>query len=869
MRTILTQVIPKLKKASPVFSATSEGVAKLESLLGKLLELHVTLTKLSESLQDLERPSRESQSLQHTIAKLPNLLDYSIIDLQAHAQAVDLLESLLQAVPGGEDKPTMEGQLKALNGTLSLALNKKDPDTPFSILVNNIFSTFRIAEANTKGKTLTMVLPPNALSMKPVTFSINGADDLAARVPLVHPDQCQMEMRIADAAYFADDFATATAHYTSLRERLSFVPLLQKDAREVSSGKTPTSLLSAFQKLERVDRLSHWTLDSLASLYTQVCGRLEQLSMQRDLFGLSPDWAPRLSTQYYLDYAQQQLQRLRILEGSYWKYFESYQDQMEIGVVLKEVLAANVYRRKEARDTLAAVLRLMRDKETAIETAAKDIEAKRVKLVEDLSKVQDALKRLQVPSAASFLSAISACVVTGLALASNPVGWVAGIGLAAVALSPQGLSLIDEATNSIDDSHGQKVNKNFVIKKINKCGDDLKSLLGHPAYSMQADGTKTVNSEDSAKIAVTEEQLRSFLQQFQDTIGPKQQHLRKSLDDSLKAFTKATNGRNQDILAYSNAVIQAYELMKQQALFEKQAGDISFQLMKESIGLPSIVAYYQRFREVSRISILSSIKHSALALRFWGLGDAVKFTVGLMSPLDELEAHIDVLLKEHGTVLANIGSFPQSSWPASTEKLGILYKLSKAELDALKLGPTDSFGQSPAKPPFRMYTVAINSLTRPATSRSSLHESPFAGLANVRISQVRVWLPGLQVSQLEPGLEAKSTLIIDIKQEGAESFASPHNKLLNFRHSPVYMSFQYDWKAVKAVKDIHTNHVTASHSLPSDWLGSNINARVQSPIGPFATWVITIRERDNGPLDLSNVKAAYIEFHGSGIAFSR
>ena len=685
-----------------------------------------------------------------------------------------------------------------------------------------------------------------------------------------------MEMRRADAAFFAEDIDTATIAYGNLRERLAFVPHLMSNQLQVKQGHSKAEpLLLAFVQLEAVDRLSHWTFDSLSTLFAQVNSRLEQLSMGYDLFGLTRDWVPRLSVQFYTDRAEQQIKRLKNFEQSYWEYFDEYQNQMEGGRVLKEGLAANVYRRKEARDTLDALFRSMREKEDAIQASATDIQTKREELEKAIDQAKGILQKLQMPSAASVLTALGSCVITGIALASNPVGWIAGIGLAAAALTPQGFALWDEASNSIEDAHGQKVNKSLLLNRLTTCKDDLHSLLNQPAYSMQADGVKTLDEGQASKILVTAEQLESFLKQFEGAIGGKDSKVgdtavSRRLSKAVREFTKATNARNQDILAYNNAVLQSYEKIKQQALLESQAGDISSQLIKENIGLPSIVAYYQRFRDLSRVSILNTIKHGALALRFWGLIEPVKFNVTLLSNVDELEAHVDILVTEHSTILSSLGSLAQSSWPSSDspDSTGILYRLQDSQLEALKLGFNDPWAttKQSSEPIPQVHSVLVDTLASPATPHSSIDDTPFAGMANVRLSQVRVWIPGLR-SRVSPSL--RLSLLIEIKHEGMESLVNSKGVVSQFRHSAIYLSFQYNSTAVQTVADIRNRNVSSTHTLGSDWIGTNSNARTQAPIGPFANWVITIREKDNGPLDWTDVKEAFMEFHGSGFPFQR
>lgn len=79
---------------------------------------------------------------------------------------------------------------------------------------------------------------------------------------------------------------------------------------------------------------------------------------------------------------------------------------------------------------------------------------------------------------------------------------------------------------------------------------------------------------------------------------------------------------------------------------------------------------------------LNMIK-SCLALHFWIQRRYV------VAP-GQTYSYVDVLLNDHDAVQVGIGSIPQSSWPGSTERLGILHKLANVELDALKLGPTGS-----------------------------------------------------------------------------------------------------------------------------------------------------------------------------------
>ena len=871
---------------------------QLDKLVTELNELHVHLTQSASILRQLQMPPAFKDSVRGWQDVVKDLItgwpDYSIMNPEDRKSVKELYEVLLLRQPF-ETSSSEAGDQNAFGNTVIRMLNSltssvqekliaikasKDRGLPTPLLehITGVWESFHSIDENYQSELKGNIFfsarhrdllrqvkakanPKGALTLRPVTYHPEGVDDLGVPIPLVHPNQCEMEMRLADASYFAEERDTAAKCYANLRERLCFVPALLRNFHESQSkGASRSPLLQGFLDLQDRDKLSFWTFDTLSYVYNQVCSKLYLLSMKtsrRDLFDFSENLAPRLSAQFYINYATQQTERLRVFENSYWLYFEDYQKQMEAGFVLRGTMAANVYRRKETVEGLSHLIRTMKDKEQCIENAATGIEKQRLKLVEDLSKVEGALKKLHAPSAASVFTALSSCVIAGIAIASGPVGWVAGAALVAAVVGPQAVSLWDEASNTVEDGAGQRVNKKYLINRLDRCEDSLQSLMNRPAYNMEADGTKLIGEEDSAKIAVTKEQLEQFLQQFHDAVGS------DALSKSLKAFIAATNARNQDILAYNHAVAQCYTQLKQQTLLEAQASEISSQLIKENTGLPSIVAYYQRVRLLSRMSILRTIKLSALALRYSRLIEPIKFSTTLLSNIDELDAHIDVLMKAHEATSSNLGTLAQTSWPALPDKIGILWPLTQEEVAALKIGVLDPRIDQGKQGGSKVYSVCIESLAKSATSTSTINDTPFAGLANVRVSQVRVWVPNLQLK----GAARRDRVSVEIKQEGSETVTSPDNVISQFQHDPVYLTFQYRWDQIKQAVDIHSSHVTSTHILASDWEDANTNTRIQAPIGPFANWVITLRDRDNGQLDLSAVKKVFLEFHGSGFPF--
>ena len=847
------------------------------------MKLFIALAKSQQLLDTISFPSHlrtsASKALGTTRAIL-TLRDFSDLYLECLKPANNMLDALLQYVDGSKsnDKSLRAGldsfSASITTGQLQNVRTKQSRTTLLGISVEKVFKMFFDRLSSCEDEISSMwpyqgehtslanlvaeqVTPSELCSCLPVSYTAEGKENMIMDIPLVHPDQCQMVLRQADAAFFANDFSHASAAYQGLLERLVFVPLLLEERQHLASGAQmePTSLYKAFETLEKVDRLSFWTMESLAYLYTQVCGRMDQLRNGTDLFGLTKEWAPRLSFQFYSEYAGSQIENLRGFEGSYWAFFDTYQAQMRAGSILREAISTNVYRRNLVEEDIERALQAMRTKETAIETAAGEIKEKKEALMAELERVQGLIDRWHCPSVGTILTGITSAVVIGAFLASNPVGWVVG-GMALVAGGSQIWAMCDEAASTIEDTHGQRVNKKYLVNQLNTCGEEFQSLLDK-AYAMQGDGTHRLDDDDTKKIAVTESQIKSFLKQFKDSIPEAN---RASLSKLLDEFVKTTSTRNHDILAYNNAVITVYSQLQHKALYEKQSSELGSELIRENIGLPSVIAYYQRLRQDSRLSILRTVKQSALALRFWGLLETAEFSnPGLLSNIDELQAHVGVLFHQYESSISRLSSFSQSVWPRKLPHPGILYRLSESELAGVKLAQVDPFSSNGSI----VYTVCVEGLKQPVTRETTVPQNPFAGRANVRLSQVRCWIPGIELLN-----DSVTQISIGVEHGGVEAITDPNNTVHHFSHWPIQLTAEYSPRHTPQLSDIADAHWNRQ-VMASDWASANVNAKVQAPVGPFTTWTLTISEAVNGKLRWEKVNAMYLEFCGSSFAFKR
>jgi len=250
------------------------------------------------------------------IAKLQGLREHSQLGAGTILAIANFRDAVVSLSSNQSAAPDMSEKLKPLQNeieTATAAINwTQTTESPMHKLVNAAFTGFTGCLRTAAGTAQAKVTPTSAFNVKAVTISSTGDDDLSVDAPLVHPSQCQLVLRKADAAFFARDMETASRSYTLLRERFSFVPSLIKNG-------AGTRLLAAFEHLEH-EGLSWWTLDILQLMYREVCARLAQIELGNDLFGLEKDWVPRLSYSYYSGYARQQLQRLKVYEISYWAF---------------------------------------------------------------------------------------------------------------------------------------------------------------------------------------------------------------------------------------------------------------------------------------------------------------------------------------------------------------------------------------------------------------------------------------------------------------------------------------------------------------------------------------------------------------------
>lgn len=130
------------------------------------------------------------------------------------------------------------------------------------------------------------------------------------------------------------------------------------------------------------------------------------------------------------------------------------------------------------------------------------------------------------------------------------------------------------------------------------------------------------------------------------------------------------------------------------------------------------------------------------------------------------------------------------------------------------------------------WEISLDAPTRATTAE----DSPFAGMANVRLVEVRSYLEGLEAAADEAG-----NLKVHLTHGGSEWIAPAHAVIDRVRadHDPIERLFEYNVCAPggRLIE-------TAAHYWDSESDGSLSRRPDHTPVGPFATWRVAVRPQE-------------------------
>ncbi|PRQ08101.1 hypothetical protein [Enhygromyxa salina] len=571
---------------------------------------------------------------------------------------------------------------------------------------------------------------------------------------------------------------------------------------------------------------------TLRGVYCEARARLAQLSQGLDAFGNTQDYCPKASLELYADSIQRRLEMLATVEVAHKTYVENLADHRRARAALEdgrrqaEVLAG------EFRVEVEQLQAQCADLQVRIEQVHAEVLRRRVQLESSLARFRTKIEGVAGCNIGDVFNAASMLVFLPMMWTGSKAqgGFWGSVG-AAVAMGTGGI--IERGVRYADVGHGS-VPRKLLLGQVELIAKDLKSLSdGYRAHQIGFE----VDDAYGQKLMVFQQEFNATLQQYADVV--ESQSARRAMRDFV------------DIVARRNALAMEFNELANRQL--ERSGTID-QLVAQSRQLSQdlarstqpdlhrMVAFMGGLYHRAVEQVLRHIYQASRALAFWSLEQprspfAEIVRADSPAPLDHatLTAAADNLLSAYQSAVEAMRNlpqrFPDAARARATKPRGIV-----------ELITDDTHPDELAR--FRK-TGELYVNVRPATPTTSSDESSFAGLANVRLTEVRAWILG--------AVTATGRLHVTLESDGAEVIVDRHGRPRSFRHA---------WDRVAFVYRL------ADDTIEIDGTIGSVSQRTRyASIGPFTRWRLKVEPHLNAGLDLSQVRLIELDFWGACHAF--
>ncbi|KAL1889080.1 hypothetical protein Sste5346_009145 [Sporothrix stenoceras] len=378
----------------------------------------------------------------------------------------------------------------------------------------------------------------------------------------------------------------------------------------------------------------------------------------------------------------------------------------------------------------------------------------------------------------------------------------------------QAADIVYKAGTKVEDARANLIKKSFVVLQIGTCEGSLSSLAA--------------TSWD-------------FTERVPEIAG--------EVKKRLAAFLAVVTKRNGDVLHYNGLIETLHKLEAVHRHYVSEAQRLGEHVLGLTPSLPAVYFWLKRLKREYLLQIMQEINNQARALSFWGPMPVKSVTFAPPGPMDgslQLRLHQETLLGLFEKSYEGFQSGGWHSWPEDKSFLG------EGICVSLKASAIESLQET---------NEALLTITPQA-------HTDFLDMANVRVTQVRVWLLNATVSAHDPDApHPRYPLRVKITQCGDDTIWTPDGKPCVFRHTPVTMHFSYETIKFNETKGIFSgapDPVYGRQDIEHDYAGgpSVPGAADKPPIGPFGVWKIVVRKDVNPGLNLTGVTAGWIEFCG-------
>ncbi|GAM91217.1 hypothetical protein ANO11243_092640 [Dothideomycetidae sp. 11243] len=608
--------------------------------------------------------------------------------------------------------------------------------------------------------------------------------DAALESAFVLPDQVQMVLDTADSLYWSNapkDVARARRLYLRLVERLSVVTALNGN--------------SGFDRvLSRLASISLYSSGSLSRQRNFAKSMCSQILAGQDMWAHAADWAPRLAWNFFANMAEDRINGLTELEDGFQKYVAELDSAIAGTAFITEAspkLMAGAAEARQRKDYYGGSGGLMAAAAGRINALSPLLVAKHRKV---LSLEPNLLAQINDQTNTDWGTLLEA--VGGFAFgAANGAAQLAN-------------SWYKFSTQIKSGETGTWVDKEKVIDDIQDAGKDLKSVAH--AWSTRADGFISVDEAKSTKLIASRDKIEAILKEFKsglpDNVGDE---FKAALDD----YVDTAIARNNAVVDYNGSLQLYLQAVTDEGYFQGLQARYGESQLKVDPTLPSVVNWFKTQLNAQQLDAMRLLNYGAAAIRFWDLRGAREVSSFSFGPL--LQNHIGLrqtltkLKTAFESVLSDYAGNTRIAFPRDPNQKGKFWRIPDATLAQLKTRhEADLSADSSAR---HVADIVIPAPQTPE-GRRDLPENrrKFADAYNVRVSQLRVWLPGATVdpsSSDGKGGDPRRPLVINIVQGGAETMVDVNGHVHHFTHDVKAYNFEYETTGVLAFGDCSQDKV--------------------------------------------------------------
>ncbi|MBD3919426.1 hypothetical protein H8B09_11740 [Paenibacillus sp. PR3] len=623
----------------------------------------------------------------------------------------------------------------------------------------------------------------------------------------VHPSQCRRLLEKIKLMYWSLDPVHQPQVVTDV---LTLLIRLQARTALFANAEDDSPLIQYYAQHENAIG-AIGAVDQLRAIYDETTRCIQQLKQGQDLFGYSSSVVPLGSFLFYKNVLDELINNFGELESSYTSYFQAL-----------EANTAQIADIKSTRDKQASLVATAQSQLTPLNTqsikTARIIDGYQVELVPLKKAYDDALIDAENTFANKFNLNFDTVLQSLTSLAFAPES--------TLNIVAQAGQFLYDGTAKITDDQGNQIRKDYIVSQLKTVQADMDSL--QEGYQSLDNGLLKPDDPGAGKLIADEQAIEQLLQDYYGSF-PKEIDAVKT---AMSNYVAKIQERNTQILTYNAIILLIYQNEQLIDSANARTNTLNEQMLDAMApDLPDLVTMVSGMYYAARNQVMQVLDLTSRAFRFWALSDSNLTSIAYAGkPLPEL--NYDALLGAKTTILSryqqaieNFGT-NSSQFPAHSTQQGKMYEVSDEQVELFcQLGQL--------------------------MLRISPDDPVFAGMANVRVQSVRVWISGLSFSGNDKSVN------INVTHTGKEQIVSTARDVYAFSHEPVNKLFIYNTDSREIMEE-------ANFGVEQSDGGATTN---YAALGPFTTWHITIDPASNPDVDFSAVSRIQLEFHGTNYAF--